>query len=170
MSGCLFLNDRAVAHLVAALEVYEAMREGAPDYVTKIATQDGMFTLMDSDELEQMARSLLEHTGVVVDPSWIDEQEATKAALAERGIPNPSSATIAEAEATQEGMRFFPLYNEEDWANFWASNSEALIADLSEKAANSGLTTEQLCRRLAQNCELFIGGGAAPIFRVGFVD
>jgi hypothetical protein len=47
----------------------------------------------------------------------------------------------------------------DDWADFWAANEDEL-ASLGERA----------CRELAMNCSLFVGGGAGPLVRVGFVD
>ena len=43
---------------------------------------------------------------------------------------------------------------------FWRDNEESLreIAD------------KDVCFALACNCELIIGGGAAPLFRIGFID
>jgi hypothetical protein len=53
---------------------------------------------------------------------------------------------------------FFPLHDTDDFATFWEANGESLIMD------------QTAAFQLACNCELLIGGGAAPLIRVGFVD
>ena len=55
---------------------------------------------------------------------------------------------------------FVPIANIDEWHDWWAENCEALDPDLLEERAF----------RLACNQSLMIGGGAAPLFRVGFVD
>lgn len=47
------------------------------------------------------------------------------------------------------------------WDAFWAENGEAIRED-------EGLTHD-VCLKLARNCSLMLGGGAAPLFRVGFL-
>ena len=55
---------------------------------------------------------------------------------------------------------FIAIADVDQWEAFVAANVEALeeIADIAT------------CLALALNCNLIIGGGAAPLFRVGFVD
>jgi hypothetical protein len=53
---------------------------------------------------------------------------------------------------------FLPIEGMDEWADFWAANGDDIGCD------------EYTARKLAQNSALLIGGGAAPLFRVGFVD
>lgn len=55
---------------------------------------------------------------------------------------------------------FVPIEDMDAWEDFYAANREALdeIADKPTLLA------------LACNCGLLVGGGAAPLFRIGFVD
>jgi hypothetical protein len=55
---------------------------------------------------------------------------------------------------------FFPLGDMDAWEAFWTANQDALL-EIGDKAT---------CFALACNCELVVGGGAAPMFRIGFVD
>lgn len=53
---------------------------------------------------------------------------------------------------------FIALADTDDFDAFWEANKDALEMD------------RETAFQLACNCELTIGGGAAPLFRVGFVD
>jgi hypothetical protein len=53
---------------------------------------------------------------------------------------------------------FHPLPDMDAWTDFWANNRDALDMD------------EQTAFALACNQGLLVGGGAAPLIRVGFVD
>ena len=55
---------------------------------------------------------------------------------------------------------FIKIADMDAWEAFVECNKEALLA----------VAPLATCLRLAMNCELVIGGGAAPLFRVGFVD
>lgn len=55
---------------------------------------------------------------------------------------------------------FIAIADMDEWEQFWADNAEELEA-IADKAT---------CEALACNCSLLIGGGAAPLYRVGFVD
>lgn len=59
-----------------------------------------------------------------------------------------------------ETETFIPLADLDAWEAFYEANREALEA-IADKAT---------CYALACNQSLLIGGGAAPLFRVGFVD
>lgn len=61
---------------------------------------------------------------------------------------------------TAPAETFIPLADMDAWEAFYRDNREAL-EEIADRAT---------CFALACNCELVIGGGAAPIFRVGFVD
>ena len=54
--------------------------------------------------------------------------------------------------------QFIPLADTYDFEVFWADNRDALSIN------------KETAFQLACNCELMVGGGAAPLFRVGFVD
>lgn len=54
--------------------------------------------------------------------------------------------------------QFISITNLEEWAEFWADNREALAEEIGD---------ESTCRELAISQSLMIGGGAAPLFRVG---
>jgi len=56
---------------------------------------------------------------------------------------------------------FIPLFDMGDWAEFWTANAEALV---------EVYETEDAALRAACCGGLVIGGGAAPLFRVAFVD
>jgi hypothetical protein len=56
--------------------------------------------------------------------------------------------------------QFIPLNDTEDFDAFWRDNEDAL----------SEIGSKDVCFALACNCELLIGGGSAPLFRIGFVD
>lgn len=60
---------------------------------------------------------------------------------------------------TKLDEEFIPITDMASWKEFLAAND-----DLTEIADRDTLL------QLALNCELVIGGGAAPLFRVGFVD
>jgi hypothetical protein len=55
-------------------------------------------------------------------------------------------------------IEFLPIKDMDEWETFWADNGEHLGMDR-EKAFT-----------LASNQMLIVGGGAAPLYRVGFVD
>jgi hypothetical protein len=55
--------------------------------------------------------------------------------------------------------QFIPLADMDAFHAFWDENGDALSALSKDDAF-----------LLACNCELIVGGGAAPLFRVGFVD
>lgn len=57
--------------------------------------------------------------------------------------------------------QFIPIADTDEWEAFWADNDEYLIEEFGDKAT---------CFALACNQSLMVGGGAAPLFRVGFVD
>ena len=61
---------------------------------------------------------------------------------------------------------FVPIHNMDEWDAFCSANAEAL----EEIAGRETHGQETYCYRLALNCQLLIGGGASPLFRVGFVD
>lgn len=53
---------------------------------------------------------------------------------------------------------FLPIADMAEWADFWANNGEAIEMPEADALA------------LARNCSLIAGGGAAALFRIGFVD
>lgn len=55
---------------------------------------------------------------------------------------------------------FIPIHDMDEWQAFYSDNREALesVADYDTSLA------------LARNQSLLIGGGASPLFRIGFVD
>ena len=59
---------------------------------------------------------------------------------------------------TQQTEQFIDIADMNEWFAFWAANHDAI--DVPEDQAYA----------LACNQCLMIGGGAAPLFRVGFVD
>lgn len=61
---------------------------------------------------------------------------------------------------TDDNETFVPLDDLDAWESFYSANADAL-AEIADKAT---------CLALAMNCELLVGGGASPLFRVGFVD
>jgi len=56
---------------------------------------------------------------------------------------------------------FIPIEDLDAWDAFWAENVEALTDEIGD---------EPTCRALASNHLLRVGGGAAHLFRVGFVS
>jgi|GEM_PF-3438404 len=56
--------------------------------------------------------------------------------------------------------QFIPMHDTDEWRDFYAANKDAL----------DEIGDEAHCFALAQNQALVVGGGAAPQFRVGFVD
>ena len=56
---------------------------------------------------------------------------------------------------------FIALADTDEWQAFWADNKEAIIDEIGDEAT---------CYGLACNQALVIGGGAAPLFRIGFID
>lgn len=54
--------------------------------------------------------------------------------------------------------QFIPIADMDEWGVFWRDNGAATEFD------------EDMALRLACNQSLMVGGGAAPLFRVGFVD
>ena len=69
--------------------------------------------------------------------------------------------TRKQLEDEYDAGEFIPLMDMRDWNSFWLENE----ADLLDAVGD-----EETCRRLAMNCALMVGGGAGPLFRVGFVD
>lgn len=59
--------------------------------------------------------------------------------------------------ANDNGTEFFPIADMAEWDAFWSANAEAIDTD-------EGQALTLACRG-----ELMVGGGAAPLFRVGFV-
>jgi len=57
-----------------------------------------------------------------------------------------------------EDEEFIALADMDAWEEFWDNNGEFLDID------------RQTAFDMACNCSLVVGGGAAPLFRVGFVD
>lgn len=55
---------------------------------------------------------------------------------------------------------FIPLADMDAWDAFYQANKDAL----------DEIGDRTICFHLACNCELRVGGGAALLFRVGFVD
>lgn len=53
---------------------------------------------------------------------------------------------------------FVPISDMDEWVTFWNANKDSVNF------------TEECALSLARNQCLFVGGGAAPLFRVGFVD
>lgn len=64
-----------------------------------------------------------------------------------------------DAHISDEG-EFFPIADMAAWANFCAANADAL----------EEIGSPEACFAMAKDCSLLVGGGAAPLFRVGFVD
>lgn len=60
-----------------------------------------------------------------------------------------------------QAEEFIKIGCTDDWENFWAENGEALADEVGDEAT---------CFALALDRELMIGGGAAPLFRVGFPE
>jgi hypothetical protein len=54
---------------------------------------------------------------------------------------------------------YIELADDAEWAEWWAANKEAMDGEN---------MPEEIAYNLACNCSLLIGGGAAPMFRVGF--
>jgi hypothetical protein len=65
---------------------------------------------------------------------------------------------MSPAATTSPEPEFFPLTDTDHFDRFWEDNCEAISVD------------KKTAFLLACNCALIIGGGAAPLFRVGFVD
>ena len=63
-----------------------------------------------------------------------------------------SSAVISHDDAT-----FIEITSQSDWDDFWSANGDALADDIGD---------EHACLNLARDGNLFIGGGAAPLFVV----
>lgn len=61
-------------------------------------------------------------------------------------------------DVEDDGAEFVPLASMADWVDWWSVNGEYMAAD------------EPTCLAAALNCALVIGGGAAPLFRIGFVE
>lgn len=57
-----------------------------------------------------------------------------------------------------DDIEFVPLADIDEWEAWWAANGEYLDVD------------KRTAFNLACNCSLLVGGGAAPLFRIGFVD
>lgn len=72
--------------------------------------------------------------------------------------------TIAKANAfyVNGEETFVPLADVDAWESWWRDNGEGV-------GAMHGLD-KATAYKLACNCELVIGGGAAPLYRIGFVD
>lgn len=62
--------------------------------------------------------------------------------------------------SASDNETFLPIADMAEWKSFVAANREALL-EISDIAT---------CFRLACNQSLMIGGGASPLFRVGFID
>ena len=101
------------------------------------------------------------------------------AAYAKGDLINPYVPSSAAAQAYDRGLdyamrlrqwndaavlgdteTFLPITDMDEWRSFTAANSEALLA----------IADLDTCFRLACNQSLIIGGGAFPLFRVGFID
>jgi len=61
-------------------------------------------------------------------------------------------------DETDRDENFIALPDMDAFEAFWEANAEALDMDRATALA------------LAMNCNLVIGGGAAPLFRIGFID
>ena len=59
---------------------------------------------------------------------------------------------------THQEPEFLALPDMDAWEDFWSNNADAIDMDRATAFA------------LACNQSLLVGGGAAPLFRVGFVD
>lgn len=68
------------------------------------------------------------------------------------------AVTIMEVKMQTDTETFVPLRGMDEWEAFWNANR------------NASECTETRALALARNQCLFIGGGASPLFRVGFVD
>lgn len=55
---------------------------------------------------------------------------------------------------------FLPIADMDAWESFWRENRDAL-QEIGDKDS---------CLTLAKRNSLLIGGGASPLFRVGFID
>lgn len=66
--------------------------------------------------------------------------------------------TFQEQIEEIEAAEFVPIADMDEWSAWWGTNGEYLDMDAETALA------------LAMNCELTVGGGAAPLFRIGFVD
>lgn len=55
---------------------------------------------------------------------------------------------------------FIELADMAAWEDFWSNNKDDLLE----------IADKQTCFDLVCNCSLIVGGGASPLFRVGFVD
>jgi hypothetical protein len=64
-------------------------------------------------------------------------------------------------EATTMEAEFVPLADMAAWDAFWAANAACLEDEIGDEVD---------CFELACDGLLTIGGGAAPLLRVGFVD
>ena len=60
----------------------------------------------------------------------------------------------------QESETFIAVHNVDEYEALYDANQDAFDA----------VGDYDRCFALACNCELRIGGGAAPLFRIGFVD
>ena len=60
-----------------------------------------------------------------------------------------------------ENETFIELHTSDDFDAFYKANEDALTDEVGDYVR---------CFSLACNQELIIGGGAAPLFHVGFVD
>lgn len=79
--------------------------------------------------------------------------------------PTDPAVNLLAAVCAKRGEEFFGLADMDEWEAFWKANTTD-GADDSELVALGG---HDACLALARNCELVIGGGAAPRVRVGFV-
>jgi hypothetical protein len=61
----------------------------------------------------------------------------------------------------ERSEEFIAINGMDEWESFWAANAHELEGEVGDEAT---------CRGLACNHLLVVGGGAAPVFRVGFVD
>lgn len=117
---------------------------GIGDSVPTLATDDWAEVLAYVEARKALANAYVEAIGY---NPFLDD-------------PTQSPAAVAEMLAEGDGAEFFPLADLDAWESFYAANADAL-ADIGDKAT---------CYALACNCSLIVGGGAAPLFRVGFLD
>lgn len=105
--------------------------------------------------------------------SWVDTDDMSQSELdalkkqadeAVKAVFNPDllawQIAAAAGEFMDTGEIFKPIADMAAWEAFKAENSDALNA----------IADEATVFQMACNCELLIGGGASPLFRVGFVD
>lgn len=99
-----------------------------------------------------------------------DEAAALVAAINENVAPDDDMPFVTDGKPVADGPaipqpEFIPIADMDAWREFWRLNTTD-GADGSELEAIG----HDKCLTLAMNCNLVIGGGAAPAFRIGFVD